>query len=155
MSNIMIVEDNISICHLLTAVLSKKHVVISANSLKEALEKRKEFSPNIIILDLNLGDGCGEDFVAEGCIPNNATVIIISAVPHPEDRASEMLGDRDYYVLKKPFQMPEILQIVEKASIHNAVNKIVDNNKLGTQVIEALREVHDRLESGSTDTQGT
>lgn len=146
MSDILVIDDNKAICAILKKHLSKAHVVETANSLHESLEKCKNFIPQVVILDLNLGDGHGEDFVNAGCVPDDATVIVVSAANNPEKRAETMFPDREYYVLRKPFQISEVSDIVNKANVHHAIKKVVDRKRLGTKMINTLKELNKKLD---------
>lgn len=150
MCNVFIVEDTQSVHEILKRILSQKHRVEGAYSLREAIKKSdKNNHPDVLILDLNLGDGSAEDYVKSGYCPDDSTIIILSADNMAEQRASNMFNGREYYVLRKPFKINELTSIIQKAEVHHALNKLLNGNgktkKLDTSVMKSIRTISDRL----------
>lgn len=121
-TKILIVEDDIHINKgLLIALDNINSSITSCFSIKEA----KEFlnnNPDIILLDLNLPDGDGLDFIKYIRKKSKALIIIISA---KNDESTMVLGLRlgaDDYITK-PFSL-----IVIKEKINNLINRL--NNEV-------------------------
>jgi len=104
---ILVVEDEYSINDAITFALNNEgYETLSAFSGKEALEKFKEFKPDLILLDLMLGDMDGFDICKE--LSKEAYIIMLTARGELLDKIIGMeLGADDYIV--KPFEIKEVL----------------------------------------------
>ena len=72
----------------------------------------KQFSPDLILLDMRLPDGNGLDLLPE-FVANGVTVIVMTAHGDVSDAVNAIkLGANDY--LKKPIDLEELLLIVQK-----------------------------------------
>ena len=104
---ILVVEDEYSINDAITFALNNEgYETDSAFSGEEALEKFKEFKPDLILLDLMLGDMDGFDICKE--LSKEAYIIMLTARGELLDKIIGMeLGADDYIV--KPFEIKEVL----------------------------------------------
>lgn len=104
---ILVVEDEYSINDAITFALNNEgYETDSAFSGEEALEKFKEFKPDLILLDLMLGDMDGFDICKE--LSKDAYIIMLTARGELLDKIIGMeLGADDYIV--KPFEIKEVL----------------------------------------------
>jgi two-component system OmpR family response regulator len=60
MKKILIIDDEKDLCFLLQSYLKfKHHEVVTANTLKDGLNKINTFHPDVLFLDNNLPDGFG------------------------------------------------------------------------------------------------
>ncbi len=95
--NILLVDDELDICILLTGILQRDgHESEYVNDITSAKVKVKKGKYDIIFLDLNLPDGSGYDLITP--IKNskqNTHIIICSAYDEKEERekASKMGAD--------------------------------------------------------------
>lgn len=145
MAKILVVDDDTSICRIVMTIL-KKHDVESADGLKSARERLTENNYHAIVLDLNLGDGSAEQLIDEGLVPVETGVVVISATNNPEERARSILGEREHYVLRKPFNVKSLTKAVDKALLHNAVGSITSGHKFGTETKIMLKDVQEKLD---------
>jgi len=83
-----------------------------AESLQEGRAIAKQFSPDLVLLDMRLPDGNGLDLLPE-FVASNICVIVMTAHGDVSDAVNAIkLGANDY--LKKPIDLEELLLIVEK-----------------------------------------
>lgn len=106
MRKILIVEDEISINDILTTSLKREgYDVISAFSAKEAERIFNGFNPDLVLLDLMLPDGKGEELCK--VMYKKACVIMITAKSNILDKLNGMeIGADDY--ITKPFDIREV-----------------------------------------------
>ncbi|VYT72166.1 response regulator [Clostridium tertium] len=104
---ILVVEDEYSINDAITFSLRKEgYDVRSVYNGKNALERFKEFKPDLVLLDLMLPDMDGFDICKE--VYNKAYVIMLTARGEVIDKVLGLeLGADDYIV--KPFEIKEVL----------------------------------------------
>ena len=111
----LIIDDEIDICYLLSGILRNKSIQSSyVNSLGEAIEKLKQFEPEIIFLDNHLPDGMGVDFISKLKQQHPAAkIIMITAYDTPADRRRALVEGADLFIAK-PFSREVIYQTVDK-----------------------------------------
>lgn len=111
---ILVVDDEDSIRDLLTTALRfTGFTVDTAESGKEALRRAAGFSPDLIVLDVNLPDVDGFDV----CRRLRATgelcpVVFLTARDDPDDLRAGFTGGGDDY-LTKPFSLEELVLRIE------------------------------------------
>ena len=105
MRKILIVEDEMSINDILTTALKREgYDVMSAFSAKEAEIIFNGFKPDLVLLDLMLPDGKGEELCK--VMYKKACVIMITAKSNILDKLNGMeIGADDY--ITKPFDIRE------------------------------------------------
>ena len=113
MRKILIVEDEVSINDILTTSLKREgYDVMSAFTAREALIIFDGFRPDLVLLDLMLPDGKGEEVCME--IYNKTCVIMITAKSNILDKLNGMeIGAEDY--ITKPFDIREVKMRVKVA----------------------------------------
>lgn len=113
-SKILIVEDEVLFARAVMRRLQKAgYECAHVESLQDARASAKQFSPDIVLLDMRLPDGNGLDLLAE-LIAKNAAVIVMTAHGEVSDAVSAIKqGAVDY--LKKPIDLEELLLSVQKA----------------------------------------
>lgn len=107
-SRILIVDDDINICELVRLYLVKEdYVVETCNKGNEALDKFKEFTPNLVVLDIMLPGVDGLEILRLIRNISNIPVIMLSAKGETIDKVVGFrLGADDYMV--KPFDPKEL-----------------------------------------------
>jgi len=112
--SILVVDDDESVCELLSAALAPRYRVVDAFSVSEAVSLIGENAYDLIVADLVLPDGSGMDVLA--CAKGRdefVEVIIITGNASLDSAAAAVnLGVGCY--LRKPFPVPELLSRVEK-----------------------------------------
>jgi len=124
-SKLLIVEDEVLFARAVMRRLQKAgYEVEHVENLQDARAITKQFSPDIVLLDMRLPDGNGLDLLAE-FVAKNAAVIVMTAHGEISDTVNAIKqGAADY--LKKPIDLEELLLSVQKAE---AVT--VQSNRLG------------------------
>lgn len=113
-SKLLIVEDEVLFARAVTRRLQKagyecEHV----ENLQDARNIFKQFSPDIVLLDMRLPDGNGLDLLTD-LVSKNVAVIVMTAHGEISDAVNAIKqGAIDY--LKKPIDLEELLLSVQKA----------------------------------------
>ena len=133
-ANLLLIEDistvQFFIRNALTA-LPQPHSLLTASSLTEARQIMADRVIDLFIVDIDLPDGDGIDFLCEMAITQpQATAIIITASPSDDNRArAEQLGI--VQLLSKPIQREKLI---------GAVSKLLGwNTALSTPSVPAFR----------------
>ena len=110
---ILIVDDDTNISELVSLYLTKEHFeTLCAEDGYEALEKFKEFQPNLILLDLMLPGLDGYAICKEIRKTSNVPIIMVSAKGEVFDKVLGLeLGADDYII--KPFDPKELVARVK------------------------------------------
>jgi DNA-binding NtrC family response regulator len=115
--NILVVDDDSSICQLLKDLLnSEDRVVFTANTLGDAREALRLKKIDLVILDLYLPDGNGMDLLLSFKSLNGEApgTIVMTAFGSWETHVkAHHLGA--YYYLDKPFKVTQVRLLVEQA----------------------------------------
>jgi len=116
MQTVLIIDDEKDLCRVLTIALRKeKFVVDCAFNLADAKNKLLE-QPSFILLDNNLPDGSGLDYLKEN--PNafqKSCVIMITADANPQTK-NDALREGIHVVLQKPFGVGAIKEAIRSTA---------------------------------------
>jgi len=108
MKRVLIIDDEVDLCLLLTTYLSKKNYEVStAHTLIDGFKKLEIFSPDILLLDNNLPDGMGwneADNIQRKYPDLNIT--LISGYSRLND--FNTLVPRSVHILEKPISLIDI-----------------------------------------------
>lgn len=128
MRQILIIEDDISLCKGLEKALAKDDAqVIACSTIKSAKEQLSVVQPALIVLDINLPDGSGLDLLKE--IKKNhpdVAVIMLTANDTESDVVHGLNSGADDYVTK-PFSL-SVLRARVDAQLRNKDN--MQSNKV-------------------------
>lgn len=111
MEKVLIIEDEIDICLLLKSHLRKHEYEANYElSLKRGLQTLNETRPDILILDNNLGDGLGIEYlpIIKLKYPK-LKIIMISAMSMLKNAAIEA---GVHHFLEKPFSMNTLDKLI-------------------------------------------
>ncbi|MHA1489053.1 MAG: response regulator [Promethearchaeota archaeon] len=114
-ANILIVDDNNSLCKTMSFVLKRKgYTVAIANNGGEAIEKVKKEIFDIIFMDIKMPFMNGVDTykIINGIQPE--TVVILMTAYAVEDLVKEALKEGVYDIIYKPLDIEKVLSIIEK-----------------------------------------
>lgn len=116
MKKILIIDDEMSVCEMLTRFLSKKGYDTDATiSGKQGMQFLKEGNYDLVLCDYRLKDYDGLEFFQEiKKIRPDVTVIFITGYVNLKI-AVELIRDGAYQYLAKPLDPDELLGMVEKA----------------------------------------
>ncbi|MDE6924834.1 MAG: response regulator [Acetatifactor sp.] len=117
--NILLIEDDKSICSYITTSLSGNgYRVITALSGKEGVSLAASFCPDVILLDLGLPDIDGCDVLRQLRSWSSISVIVISARTKEQDKVTALdLGADDY--ITKPFGPAELMARIRTSLRHS------------------------------------
>ncbi len=109
--NILIIDDEVEICLLLSAIIQGYGYYTSyAHTISEGLIKFKEKHYDTVFLDLNLPDGVGFEFIPKAKkINHKSKFIIISAYDRSMERKNAKLHGASTFI-GKPFNKNAIIE---------------------------------------------
>lgn len=117
-TRVLIVDDEIEICEILREVLTAEgfEVLIAHNAAEFCLQALAK-SPQLIILDINLGGTSGpevyNDLLCKG-LNNSIPVIFLSAlVPEELSSPGRVIPGRKYIMHAKPFYCDRLIQDIK------------------------------------------
>ena len=115
MQTILIVDDDKSIRYSLKRMMEENFYILTAQNGEEALNRLKENSPDLIIMDIKMPGRNGIDVLKEiKSIDPKSLVIIMTAYGTTETAIEAMKYGAFDYILK-PFPIPKMKGLVEKA----------------------------------------
>jgi CheY-like chemotaxis protein len=118
MSKVLVVDDEVEICMLVTQYLKKLgYEVAFSLSIAEALKKLLSVPYDLMFVDLNLSDGSGYDLIKvmqDSHIPTK--VIVISAYDNERPKALQKGAS---LFLAKPFTKKSIDESLKKLNFSN------------------------------------
>ena len=125
---ILIVEDEALFARAVMRRLQKSgYECAHVESVQDARDILKQFSPDIVLLDMRLPDGNGLDLLPF-FVAKNAMVIVMTAHGEISDAVNAMKqGAVDY--LKKPIDLEELLISIQKAEAAAAQNSSLDYSR--------------------------
>jgi len=152
-SKILIVEDEVLFARAVMRRLQKagyecEHV----ETLQDARAITKQYSADIVLLDMRLPDGNGLDLLAE-FVAKNAIVIVMTAYGEISDAVNAIKqGAVDY--LKKPIDLEELLLTIQKAETAAVqANSLDYSRQRNTHAIDGVELLGDSLAIQSVKTQ--
>ena len=110
-NGVLIVDDEIEICFLLTAIMRRKNIrAYSVHTIADAKKEVEIKEPKFLFLDINLPDGSGLDLLSQfhKQYPG-MKIIIISAFDTFKEKAFEKGA---FSFLSKPFSKNAVLDIL-------------------------------------------
>ena len=119
-AKVLIVDDEENIRISLSFLLKKEgYDVLTASNGLEAIEKYKEFKPNIILLDVMMPKMDGYEAAEQLRLLDDQSeinIIFLTAKGTPDDRRMGYMSGGDEYIVK-PFENDRLLEkVAEKAA---------------------------------------
>jgi DNA-binding response OmpR family regulator len=120
---ILVVDDRNELLHLMRRVLEDEQYLVSIlQDGKDAFMQVKSMLPDLLILDLKLGDMSGQDIlkqVKSDPATADVPVIVYTAAVLEADEVTRLINnDTDFYrsvsLLRKPFELTALLDKVEE-----------------------------------------
>jgi two-component system, OmpR family, KDP operon response regulator KdpE len=126
-NSILIVEDDVQISQFLQSSLKASgYQTLCAQTIASAKHFLSEHKPALIILDLNLPDGDGRDFIKHVRINSDIPILVLSARQSEQEKVACFdLGADDY--LAKPFGVNELLARVKVSLKRTAMMSLRDD----------------------------
>ena len=111
---ILIVDDDIDLCHLLKGVLKpRQYHVGTAHNLREAEECLAAIKPSVIFLDHNLPDGMGIQFIPKiRTYDKNIKIVVMTADTSAANEQKALRSGATYF-LYKPFTPSVINDVID------------------------------------------
>lgn len=127
-SKVLIVEDEALFARAVMRRLQKSNYECAhVESVQDARDILKQFSPDIVLLDMRLPDGNGLDLLPF-FVAKHAMVIVMTAHGEISDAVNAMKqGAVDY--LKKPIDLEELLLSIQKAEAAAIQNNSLDYSR--------------------------
>ena len=115
MDKVLLVDDEVDICLLLSGILQREGFQTAyALSLEDAKAKLSTDKFEAVFLDLNLPDGVGYQLIPAIKESNDAKVIVVSAYDSEKKKATEEGAD---YFIAKPFNRESILTALKQLQL--------------------------------------
>ena len=119
---ILIIEDDEDLCTMLDTILFTKHRNIeSAYTLAQATTYLEKYNPDIILLDQNLPDGKGFDFLKKITISHPQAKIVMMTSQTFKDDDQHPLKTGASFFMPKPFTLQAIVQLIEHLTPANTL----------------------------------
>ncbi len=113
---VLVIDDDIDLCHLLSAMLVGKDLrIATAGSLREAEECLTVQKPSLIFLDNNLPDGQGIHFIRRLRSAHPEIKIIMMTADPTDEIKDRALEEGCMYFLDKPFSYMAVTELVDAA----------------------------------------
>ena len=131
MARVLIIDDEKDICFLISEILNdEKYICNSAKDSNEALKKFEIFNPDLIILDVWLGNSelDGIELLSKFKNLNPLIPIIIISGHGNVDMAVNAIKNGAYDFIEKPFNSDKLV-ITSKRALESA-KLIIENNRL-------------------------
>lgn len=112
MKRVLIIDDENDITHNLKNILVRTLAceVHTATSFRGALKSLKEYAPDLVFLDINLGDGNGYDLLPE--IKNNKAIKVVMMSAYEKDYERIRQSGANIF-MQKPFTKEHVLDALE------------------------------------------
>jgi len=120
MCRVMIIDDDKDLLEVIKSLLAKRGFDVETNSnWEDGFEKIKDFSPQIILLDVFLSGVDGLEICKQlksGIFTSHIPILIFSAYPRIADSAIYEYGADDF--IAKPFEVNDLI-----AKMHSVLSQ--------------------------------
>lgn len=113
--SILIVEDNKDFAKYLKKILIKEFKVKTCFTLSDALKEVEENFYNLILLDLRLPDGDGEEVIDKVHKISPETFVIVLTAYGGIDDAVSLMKKGIYSYIAKPFEKSKLIKLIKEA----------------------------------------
>ena len=140
MAQILLVEDENLLRWAVMRRLEKAgHIVYSAATLAEAEDHLGRYRPDVVLLDINLPDGNGLDFLANQRENlSESIVVVVTAVDEVQQVVRAMrLGAWDF--LHKPVEPEELLSLIERAQARQSERTEAEASRRGREALRGVK----------------
>jgi two-component system nitrogen regulation response regulator GlnG len=115
MQTILIVDDDKSIRYSLKRMMEDKYSILTAQNGKEALDRVKESSPDLIIMDIKMPGRNGIEVLKEIKLIDPKSLVILMTAYGTTETAIEAMKYGAYDYILKPFPILRMKGLVDKA----------------------------------------
>ncbi|MCK5492302.1 MAG: response regulator, partial [Candidatus Omnitrophica bacterium] len=145
---ILTVDDDPDILDVLLATLDSDYEIIQACNGKDAIEKAKKDSPDLLILDYNLPDICGPDIckiLRKDPFFIHTPILILTGKGEIEDKITGLEAGIDDYMVK-PFSPEEltarIKMLIKRSNLNldaNPLTRLPGNVSINKELSEKIK----------------
>lgn len=145
---VLVVDDDLDILDLLESTLKDNFDLIKAVTGKEALEKLKSHSPNILVLDYVLPDLAGPEIcriIRKDPLFSNVPILMLTGKGEIEDKVGGLEAGADDYMLK-PFLPQELIarirMLIRRSSANleaNPLTRLPGNVSINKELEEKIK----------------
>jgi DNA-binding NtrC family response regulator len=155
-ASVLVVDDEDSIRHFVSRSLKDEgYNVRSAGSGEEARSLFNEDTPDVVVLDMKLGETNGLDLLSEFKQTAPDTVVIVITAFGETETAVRAMSQGAFYFLKKPLQLEELNTIVGRGVEKLRLTREVDHLREAAMQEEgylrctspAMVDLYEKLES--------
>ncbi|MFT5098233.1 MAG: two-component system repressor protein LuxO [Planctomycetaceae bacterium] len=126
-ARVLVVEDSISLSAIYKAYLEdSNYQLVCVETLSEAHAALGALLPDIILLDIELPDGNGMDFLVEAAALEPAPKVIIMTAYGTSDMAVEAIQKGAFDFLTKPFDAARLKVTIDNAAAQLKLGKRAD-----------------------------
>ena len=115
MQTILIVDDDKSIRYSLKRMLEEKYSILTAQNGEEALDRIREASPDLVLMDIRMPGRNGIDVLKEIKVLDPKSLVVIMTAYGTTETAIEAMKYGAFDYILKPFPIPQMKELVEKA----------------------------------------
>jgi nitrogen regulation protein NR(I) len=115
MQTILIVDDDKSIRYSLKRMMEEKYSILTAQNGNEALDRVREGSPDLIIMDVKMPGRSGIEVLKEIKLIDPKALVVIMTAYGTTETAIEAMKYGAYDYILKPFPIPQMKRLVDKA----------------------------------------
>jgi len=132
MHSILIVDDDATARYGIRRALEGQYKILEADSAAIARRLMAAESPDLLLLDIEMPEESGLDFLRELKAQENSPTVIMITAYGSEKVAVEAMKSGAYDYLPKPFEVDELRLVVEKALEH--LDLAEENQRLRRQL---------------------
>jgi DNA-binding NtrC family response regulator len=133
MHSILIVDDDQTARYGMRRALEERYSITEAASVAEARRAAASEPPDLILLDIEMPEESGLDFLRELKTKGNKALVIMITAYGSEKVAVEAMKSGAYDYLPKPFEVDELRLVVAKALEH--LDLAEENQRLKRQLV--------------------
>jgi len=115
MQRILIVDDDKSIRYSLKRIFEEYYLVMTAQNGEEAISLFQQNSPDLIIMDIRMPGQNGIDLLKEMKAKDPKSLVIVMTAYGTTETAIEAMKWGAFDYILKPFSIPKMKELVEKA----------------------------------------
>ena len=128
-TRVLVVDDDISFAESLTDILmAKGYDAVAVNSGEEALEKIKESSFDVALMDIKMPVMDGVRTFKEIKKLRSSTTVIMMTAYSMDDLIHDALKEGAYGVLRKPLDIEQVIKRIEISKVGGSLTMIVDDD---------------------------
>ncbi len=115
---VLVIDDEKDLCEVISRVLKKEGFeVVCANNLEEAGQKLAS-RPDIVILDNNLPDGSGIEYIQTHLVEFSQSFVILVSADPGTSLQNKIAAEVIRAFLPKPFSIDRMREVIKPVRFH-------------------------------------